>query len=85
MNKYRGNDPGKSNKDESNAAADDDKTKPHAVPNKTLTTMWRYLVGDQAFNAKTGNSKANKNAPESVIGTRARYLLLGLGFICNSI
>lgn len=35
--------------------------------------MWRYFVGDQAFNAKAGNSKANKNTSDSVIGTERHF------------
>lgn len=45
----------------------DDKTK-LGGPNKKFTSMWRYLIGDQAFSNKTENSKMNKNANESVIG-----------------
>jgi len=36
--------------------------------NKKLTSMWRYLIGDQAFSNKSDNSKMNKNSSESVIG-----------------
>lgn len=64
MNKY------KSTKDDS--SIDDDKMKPGGS-NKKLTSMWRYFIGDQAFNNKTGNSKMNKNTSESVIG-RYQYL-----------
>jgi len=56
MNKY------KSSKDDSSIG--DDKTK----PNKKLTSMWRYFIGDQAFSNKTGNSKTNMDTSESVIG-----------------
>lgn len=64
MNKY------KSSKDDSSIG--DDRTKPGG-PNKKFTSMWRYFIGDQAFNNKTGNSKTNKNTSESVIG-RYQYL-----------
>jgi len=59
MNKY------KSNKDDSSIG--DDKTK-LGGPNKKLTSMWRYFIGDQAFSNKTGNSKTNMDTSESVIG-----------------
>lgn len=65
MNKFHV-DSSKLNKDES--SINDDKTKTIGS-NKKLTTMWRYFIGDQAFNAKTGNSKMNKNTTESVLGT----------------
>lgn len=64
MNKYHV-DSSKSYKDES--IVGDDKSKPIG-PNKKLTTMWRYIIGDQAFSTKTGNSKMNKITSESVIG-----------------
>lgn len=58
----------KSNKDESEVGADD-RARQYSVNNKRLTTsMWRYLVGDQQFNAKTEGSRENKNASQSVIG-----------------
>lgn len=59
MNKY------KLSKDDSSVG--DDKTK-MGGPNKKLTSMWRYFIGDQAFSNKTGNSKMNMNSNESVIG-----------------
>lgn len=66
MNKYHV-DSSKFNKDESSNG--DDKTKTIG-PNKKLTTMWRYFIGDQAFSTKAGNSKMNKNTSESVLGIR---------------
>lgn len=75
MNKYRC-DSNKLNKDES-VLGSDDKTKLMG-PNKKLTTMWRYFIGDQAFSAKPGNSKTNKNTSESVIGTAFNNYILDL-------
>jgi hypothetical protein len=64
MNKY------KSNKDES--LFGDDKTKVMGS-NKKFASMWRYFIGEQAFSAKAGNLKTNKNTSESVIGTLHKF------------
>uniref|UniRef100_A0A2S2NSK1 Uncharacterized protein n=1 Tax=Schizaphis graminum TaxID=13262 RepID=A0A2S2NSK1_SCHGA len=69
MNKY------KSSKDDSSIG--DDRTKPGG-PNKKFTSMWRYFIGDQAFNNKTGNSKTNKNTSESVIGILSNVHVLSI-------
>lgn len=70
----------KSNKDE--PCSGDDKTK-LLGSNKKLTTMWRYIVGDQGYGStKTGNSKTNKNTAESVIGIPALInIYFGYSFV----
>lgn len=55
----------KSNKDD--LSFDDDKTKP-VGSNKKLTSVWRYLIGEQVFNTKIENSKTIRNTSDSVIG-----------------
>ncbi|XP_050529538.1 uncharacterized protein LOC126899057 isoform X2 [Daktulosphaira vitifoliae] len=65
-------DQGKTKEDEPN-----DKTKP-VGSNIKLTSVWRYLIGDQIFNPKAGRSKTDENPSESVIGILSKTNVLSV-------